>query len=412
MVMVSRVWSGLIVALVCGVPLVAGAHGGVDPDTARAVGTMAMTPAAGPSLGASAAFGRDGTLWVVTAHAGHVLLRRSTDFGKTFGTPVEVNARHEDIDSSAENKPEVALGTQGEIYITWVEKLSRKWASAVWFARSTDGGDTFSEPIRVHHDRAPITHSFDALTVTGAGEPLVAWIDARDHVASMKKYGMGGPHAYKGLAVYYAWSPDGGKHFVRGRKVMDHSCECCRLALAREPQGGVALLFRGVYGDNIRDHAFVLLPTDGGVPTPRRSTFSGWQAAACPEQGPGLTIAADGTRHAVWYESKGGPHLWYGQLDPGHPPRHKLQIGGPGASHADVAVSGKTVWVAWNQVSAKGYALRLRVSQDGGQRFEKARTVAESAVAVYSPRLVVHDGRARVAWNTLDGFRLIPVGRP
>jgi len=399
-----RGWSHLLLMVACLVPLAANAHG--DD------GHMEMAPAsAGPSLGASAAFSSDGTLWVVTASGGHVLLRRSADFGKTFGVPVEVNAKHQNIDSFGENKPNVAIGQRGQIYVTWVEKLPEKWASYVWFSRSTNGGKTFDAPLIVHRDHAWLTHSFDALKVNGKGQPVVAWIDARDHVASMKQYGMKGPHAYKGLAMYYAWSADGGKSFVPGEKVMDHSCECCRLALAREPNGVVAAFFRGVYDDNVRDHAFSMLPTDGGTPLPERSTFNEWQVAACPEQGPGLAISADGVRHVVWYEGKGGPHIWYGQLDPGHAPQYRLQIGGPGASHADVAVYGQTVWVAWNLVSAAGYALKVRNSTDGGRSFGEARTVAESAVAVYSPQLLVHKGRAWIAWNTLSGFRLIPVQR-
>lgn len=403
MFMLWRGWSCLLLVVACLVPLAGNAHGDA--------GHRVVAAPAGLALGASAAFADDGTLWVATVDGGHVWLRRSADHGKSFDAPVRVNQKAQNIDSFGENKPEVALGTRGRIYVTWVESLPEKWASYVWFARSVDGGKTFAVPLIVHRDRARLTHSFEALRVNGEGQPVVAWIDARDHVASMKKYGMKGPHAYKGLAVYYAWSTDGGKSFEPGRKVMDHSCECCRVALAHEPSGVVAAFFRGVYGDKVRDHAFSMLPTDGGTPLPERSTFNEWQVAACPEQGPGLAISADGVRHVVWYEGKGGPHIWYGQLDPGHAPQHRLQIGGPGASHADVAVHEQTVWVAWNQVSAAGYALKVRNSTDGGRSFGEARTVAESAVAVYSPQLLVHEGRAWIAWNTLSGFRLIPVQR-
>lgn len=370
-------------------------------------------PAAGPALGARAVFAGDGSLWVATVVDGQVMVRRSTDFGKAFSAPVAVTAQRQDIDSFGENHPDLVVGANGTLYVTWAEKLPRKWASRIWLSRSTDGGRHFSPPIPVHRDAQALTHSFDALALDGAGRLVVAWIDARDHVASMKIRGMGGPDAYHGLAVYYAWSADGGKRFVPERKVMDHSCECCRLALAREPSGEVAVFFRAIVrGAKLRDHVFSLLPTgdagNGAAPDPRRSTFDDWEVAACPEQGPGLAIGADGTRHAVWYEGKGGPHIWYGQLDPGHEPRHVLQVGGPGASHADVAADGRTVWLAWNQVSAAGYALKLRVSRDGGVSFGAPATLAESTAAVYSPQLLVHDGRAWVAWNTADGFRLVP----
>ncbi|TAM12881.1 MAG: exo-alpha-sialidase [Nevskiaceae bacterium] len=397
-------WRGGWVLLCCA-PIVAAAHAG----DMNMEGHMAAADTTAAALGASAAFAADGTLWVATVADGRVVLRHSVDYGKTLSAPVAVAAQRQDIDSFGENHPDVAVGRDGVLYVTWVEKLPQKWASRIWFVRSTDGGRHFSSPIQVHRDTRALTHSFDVLAVDGTGQPVVAWIDARDHVASMKHYKMDDPRAYKGLAVYYTWSADGGRTFAPERKLMDHSCECCRLAAAREPGGSVALFFRGVYGDNIRDHAFAVLPTDGAAPQPQRATFNGWQVAACPEQGPGLAIGADGVRHAVWYEGKGGPHIWYGQLDPGHAPQHVLQIGGPGAGHADVAADGRTVWLTWNQVSAAGYELKLRVSHDGGVNFAAPEALAQSAAAVYSPQLLVRDGRAYVAWNTAEGFRLVAV---
>lgn len=392
----------------CLLPMAAMAHGGDAHEMGEGGNTHHTT-----QLGASAAIAGDGSLWVASVTHGHVVLRASTDSGQHFSAPVQVNTKAEDIAGFGENRPEVAIGPGGQIYVIWVGNLPEKWASYIWFSRSTDGGKSFSKPILVHHDKAHITHSFATLAVNGKGQPVVAWLDARDHVAAMKKYGMKGPHAYHGLAVYYTWSPDHGKHFVSARKVMDHSCECCRIALTQGPNGVVAAFFRGVYGDNIRDHAFALLPTTSdAAPDAQRSTFSGWQVAACPEQGPGLAISSSGMLNAVWYEASHGPAIWYGHLHPGRKPIEKLKIAGAGASHADVAVHGNTVWVVWNQVSAKGYTLWLRVSKDGGQSFAVPRSLAQSKVAVYSPQLLGHDGHAWVGWNTLDGYRVIAIGAP
>jgi hypothetical protein len=114
----------------------------------------------------------------------------------------------------------------------------------------------------------------------------------------------------------------------------------------------------------------------------------------------------------VWYEASHGPAIWYGQIDPDHRPRHTLKLGGPGASHADVAVDGRNVWIAWNQVSAEGYSLMLRVSHDGGTHFDAARAIASSTVAVGSPQWLIRGAHAYVAWNTAHGFRLVAAGEP
>jgi hypothetical protein len=388
-----RLLRGCLFLLTCLLPLVAAAHSHAS--------SMHMQMQHGAALGASAAFDAHGQLWLVTAGDGHVWLRHSDDFGKTLSAPVSVNGIAEKIAARGENRPEVALGAKGQIYVCWTHPLAGRWTSEVRFARSLDGGRTFSAPVTVSGDASDASRGFATLAVAGNGDVVVAWID--NGVPSAPKVA-GQPHR---AAYEYSWSTDGGKTFALPRRLMDHSCECCRIALARAPDGAIATFFRGVYGDNIRDHAVAWLRTDGKSDDVARATFSGWQIAACPEQGPGLAVGTNGVRHGVWYEASHGPAIWYGQLDPGHPPRHKLKIGGPGAGHADVTVSGDDVWVVWNQVDAQGYRLMLRSSRDAGDHFGAARTIATSTDAVYSPQLLVHQGRAYVAWNTAAGFRLI-----
>jgi hypothetical protein len=358
-----------------------------------------------PPLGASAAFDTQGRLWVVDAADGHVRLRHSDDLGKTFSAPMPVNATPEPIYAEGENRPKLAFGPDGEIYVSWSQPRAKPWTGFVRFARSLDGGTHFSIPITVHRDRAEITHRFDALAVDGKGRVVVAWIDKRDQAAAEAA---GKP--YLGAAVYYAWSGDRGASFVPERKLAAHSCECCRIALSKTPNGEVVAFFRAIYGDNIRDHAYATLRTDGGPAQAERATFSGWHIAGCPHHGPGLAIGSDGTRHAVWYEASGKPTIWYGQLQPGQRAAHAQAIAGAGASHADVAVHDASVWIAWNQVDAQGEALMLRRSDDGGLHFGPPHALANSTAAVGSPQLLQHDGRAYVAWNTAAGFRLLPAG--
>ena len=356
-----------------------------------------------PPLGATAAFDAHGRLWLVDAADGHVRLRHSDDLGKTLSPPHAVNAVPEPIYAEGENRPKLAFGPHGEFYVSWSQPRAKSWTGFVRFARSLDGGTHFSAPVTVHRDRAEITHRFDTLAVDGHGRVVLAWIDKRDQAAAEAA---GKP--YLGAGVYYAWSDDGGAHFQPERKLVDHSCECCRIALARTPQGDVAAFFRAVYGDNIRDHAYAVLRTDGSTARAERATFSDWHIAGCPHHGPGLAIVADGIRHAVWYEASGKPTIWYGQLVPGQHAEHAQVIAGAGASHADIATRRNTVWIAWNQVDATGEALMMRRSDDGGVHFGAPATLANSAGAVGSPQVLLHDGRAYVAWNTAAGFRLVP----
>lgn len=392
----TTVTRAILILLACLIVPVAMAHDG-----------MKMSMPSGPELGASAAFDSLGTLWVADAADGHVRLRHSDDDGKTLSALIIVNAEAERIYAEGENRPKIAFGSHDEIYVSWSQPRAKPWTGFVRFARSLDRGKHFSTPITVHHDRHEITHRFDAMAVDGHGRIVIAWIDKRDLVAAEAA---GKP--YLGAAVYYSWSTDRGVSFVPERKLVDESCECCRIALSLTPQGDVAAFFRSIYGDNIRDHAYAVLRTDGQTSKVSRATFSQWKIAGCPHHGPGLAIGQDGTRHAVWYEASHTPTIWYGQLDPGHTPRHALAIAAAGASHADVAVRGKQVWVVWNQVSAAGYALMARHSLDNGEHFDQAHAIAHSDVAVGSPQLLVKVGQVFAGWNTVSGYRVVAVDSP
>lgn len=357
------------------------------------------------ALGASAAFAPDGRLWVVSVKGEHVVLRHSDDAGQTLSAPVMVNTKPEPISASGENRPKIALGPQGDIYVSWTQPLAKPYTGRIRFARSTDGGRHFSAPVTVHHDRAVITHRFGTMAVDAKGRILVAWIDKRD-LAAAKAEGK----SYLGAAVYYAWSDNRGASFAVEQKLADHSCECCRIAMAHTPDGGIGIFWRSVYPGDIRDHTYAEWKNGKITAAPARATDTQWKIAGCPHQGPGLAIADDGTPHGVWFSAAGGkPTIWYGQLDPGHDPRHLQAMAHAGASHADVIADGQTVWVVWNQVGSDGMALMRRVSHDGGKHFGDADAIAHASGAVASPQLLRDGRRVYVAWNTADGFRVLPI---
>jgi hypothetical protein len=355
-------------------------------------------------LGFDAAIDGSGHLWVVDTVGEHVRVRRSDDMGRTFAQSTIVNPTGEALYAEGENRPKIALGPKGELYVTWSQPRKLPWTGFVRFSRSLDGGARFDAPKTVHADRAEITHRFDSLAVDGKGDIVVAWIDKRDVEAAKAK---GRP--YLGAATYYSWSTDRGATFAPERKIVDESCECCRIALARAPDGGIDAFFRAIYGDNIRDHAYATLPVGAAAPTVERATFTQWHIEGCPHHGPSLSIDASGVRHAVWFSAADGKAtIWYGQLQPGREPAHLATVAGAGASHADLLADGRHVWIAYHQVSAQGLDLMLRESTDGGATFGEPRAIAHTAGASGWPKLVLWRHRAFVAWNPDARFRLVP----
>ncbi|MFO1413254.1 MAG: sialidase family protein [Burkholderiales bacterium] len=348
----------------------------------------------GPILGASAAFDAHGTLWAVHFDGPHLVVSRSTDFGAHWSPPRRVLAAPEPMDGGGDAKPNLALGPDGEIFVTWTKPLSKPYTGEVRFVRSLDGGATFSAPKVVHADRQEITHRFDAMTVTPGGRLVVAWIDKRDGVAKGGK-----PGSYAGAAVYYAVSDDRGATFRGDYRIAEHSCECCRIALLPQPDGQVLGFWRHVFEPNVRDHAVGTFGEDGKVLGFYRATFDDWRVDVCPHHGPSLGMDGTGRLHAVWFTGATGREgVWYGR--PGREGvAGQRRVGGDTAEHADLAVAGDRVVIAWKEFDGARSVLRVMRSADRGATFSEG-TLAATADASDQPRVLLHDGRFFVFWNT------------
>jgi hypothetical protein len=126
-------------------------------------------------LGTSVAFSPDGSLLAVRKEGDHLQLWRSSDEGVSWLPPVLINAQPEQISAGGDNRPKLAVGADGSIYVAWTKPLAKPYTGEIRFARSVDG-KTFSPPVTVHQDRSEITHAFESLLVTGDGRIVLAWI--------------------------------------------------------------------------------------------------------------------------------------------------------------------------------------------------------------------------------------------
>jgi hypothetical protein len=375
---------------------------GVD-ETAHAHGGMHTAEQnAQAELGAQAAFDARGVLWAVHKISGHVAVSRSENRGRSWSNPVLVTPAPEPTDAGGDARPKIALGATGEIYLTWTKPLAKPYTGEIRFARSLDGGRTFSAPLVVHHDRREITHRFDTMVVNGNGQIFVAWIDKRDLVAETDSL----KPTYRGAAVYFAVSDDHGASFRGDFKVADHACECCRIALAPRADGSVIAMWRHIFAPNIRDHAMATLFADGTASPLQRASFEDWRIEACPHHGPAVAVDDAGQTHAVWFsaapEKRG---VYYGR------PRAEgvdalRRVGDDGAAHADLAVDGEHVAIAWKTFVDGRSHLRGMISADGGNTWKESELTSVAGASDH-PRVICHEHQFYVFWNTRENPLLV-----
>jgi hypothetical protein len=360
-------------------------------------------------LSASATFDAKGRLWLATVKDGAVWVSHSEDHGKNFSTPVRVNITPEHVAAEGENRPKIIAAANGHIYVSWTQSLAQPFSGHVRFSRSRDEGRTFSVPITVNTDHQVISHRFESMAIDQQGHIHLIWLDRRDQSVAQAK-----GETYIGNAVYHAISSNGGASFDTERKIADHSCECCRTALAVDTDGTPVVFWRHVFGKNIRDHAMLRLDGKSSIIQVSRD---GWEVEGCPHHGPALAIGRDGIYHFTWFtDAPRQPGLFYSRSkDRGQSFSLPMHFGNPEAqaAHPYLLSQGERVYLVWKEFDGAKTTIRTMVSRNHGASWSAPQIIATTTSASDHPLLINDGNRVYLTWNTeQEGFRLIEISEP
>ena len=95
-----------------------------------------------------------------------VMFSRSTDAGETFSAPTRVSRG-----SGSANESNIAADSTGRIHVVWVD--TGEGDAEAFYSRSTDGGDTFSDPVNVSGMRGAEVHK--TIVTTSRNRVFVAF---------------------------------------------------------------------------------------------------------------------------------------------------------------------------------------------------------------------------------------------
>jgi BNR repeat protein len=154
--------------------------------------------------------------------------------------------------------------------------------------RSTDGGKSWSAPVRVNDVMGSAREGLHAMASGGKDTLFAAWLDLRAN----------------GTRVYGASSTDGGATWSANRMVYESPsgmvCQCCHPSVTVDGSGNVFVMFRNSL-EGSRD-LYLTRSADGGKTfDPARKLGRGtWRLEACPMDGGALTLDQDGRVATVW----------------------------------------------------------------------------------------------------------------
>ncbi|HLA08727.1 MAG TPA: sialidase family protein [Anaerolineales bacterium] len=136
----------------------------------------------------------------------NLYVSKSTNGGETWSNKVI------DISSSPPQCPEFLcgwayLGAQavmasddnGTVYLLWNRGSTATGPERIYFAKSTNGGNTYSAKVDVSTAPAGTHHAFPAIAATGNGDVRISWMDARTANGGLDRWN-----------VYYRSSTNGG----------------------------------------------------------------------------------------------------------------------------------------------------------------------------------------------------------
>lgn len=295
-----------------------------------------------------------------------LMYARSDDGGRSFSQPVRVNREEGEVWGFSVAKPQVGVGQGGVIHVAYpansISSVTGKAVASSLYVRSLDGGKTFSEPLQLNAD---VPGDLSDLVHGGLAQAQV--------FGTMTVSTAGDVYAFwldtrdmtpeRTLSsTYLRASHDNGATFESERLLYQaDACPCCQLTALADGSDRVVLGSRMVGEDNLRSPT-VSISMDAG------ESFS-------------ARVAAQGTP----WKMNGCP------LKP-----------------TALAASGNFLHTLVHNGAEDPPGLLYSRSTDGGQSFEAAIRMHPEAVVSDSPSLAASGQTLHAFWHAkLDGPRRI-----
>ena len=211
--------------------------------------------------------------------AADVYFARSTDGGATFSAPMRVNRQEGEAWGFAVSRPQIDVDSKGRIHVFYaaneLSALTKLPIAVSYHVRSVDGGRTFSAPVRVNE-----------IVDWDSSEAVHGGLSQAHVFGTMGVAPDDSVHAYwidarnmkpdgSNAMVYGAVSRDGGETFEKEHKVFEGEvCPCCQLTLDFLDDGAVLIGSRRATRENFRDST-VARSTDGGRTFTERTRLGG-----------------------------------------------------------------------------------------------------------------------------------------
>ena len=367
---------------------------------------LAVAGRAGAHVTLAADGDRVAAVWAATGGDGtDIYLAVSDDAGRTFAAPVRVNDVAADATVGGEQPPRVVLNGNA-VDVVWVSK--RAGVRGIRAAASTNAGKSFTPARWISSGDLTGMRGWESAAPGADGVVHAVWLDGRaasstpEPAVKAKPAAPGGAHRHGAVRqdIYHAmWKGDGAPIETA---VASNVCFCCKTAVVTRG-ADVFVAWRHLFPGGVRDIA-IARSSDGGrtFPEPTRVSEDNWKIDACPDDGPSMTVDAEGVLRLAWptlLEEGGAQRIAIfasTSRDGGatFSPRTRVDGASGGAAHPRIATTGAgRSAIVWDELAEGTRRVVFRLT-DGGT----PAVLSTGRIAIYPAIAAAGDGFV-VAWT-------------
>jgi hypothetical protein len=247
---------------------------------------LCLTPEKGGSFAPRVALDSNETVNIVWADTndgrGKVLLAQSTDLGLTFSQPLDVSRS-----TGVAFDPEIAIDSNDAINVAWQDTAPGK--SVIMFSRSTDHGQTFSQPKQISTGTGDATEA--AIANDSNGRISIAWVDETPGHSE----------------AFYARSTDAGASFSNPVQVSNFPTGDVHKPTLTTFGNIVYFAFQNgdLFGEEVikSRQVFLIKSEDAGLSFGEVVQVSNALASKGRAHSPAMVVDSKGVLHIVWIDS-------------------------------------------------------------------------------------------------------------
>ena len=300
---------------------------------------------------------------------------RSTD-GRSISNPVRLPLSV-DVATHAESMPKVAFKKDGSIIAAYEKKAPttrNKYASAIYYVMSVDGGASWTKESFLHSDTvAGKSRSYFDIERLPDGEIGAAWLDIKMNDDA------------GGRSVRFArTTPLNG--FSNEVLIDSSACQCCRIDVYTDKTENVFVAYRGLakgpMGKQIRD-MMIATSVDYGTTFSAPVTISAdnWNIDGCPHTGPSVCGNKAGLI-SLWYTEGSGTGIYYAARSKNDPTFSTRRLVSSNGHHPQLTANEDRIAMLWEEnIDYNGKPnteIHYRIVKEGVDRENKALTSREA----------------------------------